>query len=140
MKAIHALILASLAGALTFITQSELFPPRLHAAPFVVPNTPDWRQRAIDDYPGGAKIDRAVGRLTDRLELSADQARQFKILLDRQREQTLALLLTGPANMTRNEFIARRKAMWAATREKLHAVLTPEQLVLMSELTAARPA
>jgi len=96
MKPISALILATLGGAVTFAAQNELFPPRLHAAPFAIPNTPDWRRQAIDSYPGGAKIDHIVARLTDRLDLSAVQARQFRALLNRQREQSLALLVTGP--------------------------------------------
>jgi hypothetical protein len=134
MKPISALILATLGGTATFAAQSELFPARLHAAPFAVPNTPDWRSKAIDTYPGGAKIDHIVARLSDRLDLSADQRRQFKALLNRQRERTLALLVAGPQNLTRDEFIARRHQMWVTTRKQLDSLLSTDQLVIFSEL------
>ncbi len=134
MKPINALILATLGGATAFVAQNELFPPRLHAAPFTVPNTPDWRRQAIDSYPGGTRIDHLVARLSDRLELNAAQANQFRALLDRQREQTLALLVAGPPNLTRTEFITRRHEMWANTRKRIDALLTPDQVEIMSEL------
>jgi len=134
MKPISALILATLGGAVTFAAQNELFPPRLHAAPFAIPNTPDWRRQAIDSYPGGTKIDHIVARLTDRLDLSAVQARQFRALLNRQREQSLALLVTGPQDLTRDEFISRRHRMWVTTRKQLDSLLSTDQLAIFSEL------
>jgi len=134
MKPVSALILATIGGAATFAAQNELFPPRLHAAPFAVPNSPDWRRQAIDSYPGGTKIDHIVAHLSDRLDLSAAQAKQFRALLDRQREQTLALLVAGPPNLTRDEFIARRHQMWVATRQHLNGLLTVEQSEILGEL------
>jgi len=134
MKPISALILATIGGFATFAAQNELFPPRLHAAPFAIPNTPDWRRQAIDSYPGGTKIDHIVARLTDRLDLSAVQAMQFRALLNRQREQTLALLVAGPRNLTRDEFIARRHEMWVTTRKQLDSLLSTDQLAIFSEL------
>ena len=134
MKPISALILATIGGIATFAAQNELLPARVHAAPFVVPNTPDWRRQAIDSYPGGAKIDHIVARLSDRLDLSADQAKHFRALLDRHREETLALLVAGPPNLSRDQFIARRHQMWVATRKQLDALLSTDQLTIFSEL------
>jgi hypothetical protein len=135
MRPINAMILAMLGSVATFGAEYELFPPRLHAAPFTVPNTPDWRRQAIDSYPGGTKIDHLVARLSDRLELSAAQASQFRALLEHQREQTLALLVAGPSNLTRTEFITRRHQMWAKTRKQIDALLTPDQVEILREST-----
>ena len=134
MKPISALILATIGGVATFAAQNELFPPRLHAAPFAIPNTPDWRSQAIDSYPGGTKIDHIVARLSERLDLTTDQAKQFRTLLDRQREETLALLVAGPPNLSRDQFIARRHQMWIATRKQLDSLLSTDQLAIFSEL------
>jgi hypothetical protein len=134
MKPISALILAMLGGVATFVAQNELFPPRLHAAPFAVPNTPDWRRQAIESYPGGDKIDHLVARLSDRLQLNAAQATRFRALLEHQREQTLVLLVAGPPNLTRQEFIARRQQMWVTTRRQIGALLSPDQAQILSEL------
>ena len=134
MKPITAMIAATLAGVATFVTQSELFPPRLHAAPFFVPNTADWRQQMIDHYPGGAKVDHVLGRLKEKLDLSQDQAREFRPLLQQQHDEVLALLLTAPPSLTRNQFLQRQETIWEGTRKKLDALLTPEQLELVREL------
>ena len=134
MKPISALILATIGGVATFAAQNELFPPRLHAAPFAIPNTPDWRSQAIDSYPGGTKIDHIVARLSERLDLTTDQAKQFRTLLDRQREETLALLVAGPPNLSRDQFIARRHQMWVTTRKQLDSLLSTDQLAIFREL------
>ena len=140
MRAMNALIFATFAGVATFAAQNELFPPRLHAAPFVVPNTPNWRREAIDTFPGGAKVDHMVARLSDRLELSHAQARQFHALLDREREQTLALLVAGPPNLTRDQFVSQHERIWESTRAKLDALLTPDQLEIAQEFAPGKRA
>lgn len=137
MKPISALVAAMLAGVATFVTQRELFPARAHAASFVVPAGPDWREQMLDRYPGGAKVDRVVARLSDRLDLSGKQANDVRAVLRRHHERMLELLVASPPSMTREQFVAEERLIWADTRKQLDAVLTPEQLQLANELHPA---
>ena len=139
MKPIYALAVAMLAGGATFVTQHELFPARLHAAPYVVPTGPDWREQMLDRYPGGGKVDRVAARLSDRLGLDAQQTREARAVLEQHHERMLALLVASPASMTRDQFVERERAIWADTSKQLDAVLTPEQLELVKELEPAHP-
>jgi 23S rRNA A2030 N6-methylase RlmJ len=134
MKPINALLLATLAGFATFVAQYNLFPARLHAASYVVPIGVDWRQQMLDRYPGGSKVDHVVGRLSDRLALNDLQASEAHTILQRHHEHILALLVSGPRSMTRDQFVTAEKQAWADTRKQLDALLTPEQRQLMQDM------
>jgi hypothetical protein len=134
MKPFNALAVAMLAGIATFAAQYNLFPAKLHAAAYAVPSGTDWRQQMLDRYPGGAKVDHVVARLSDRLDLSDLQASETRTILQRHHEQMLSLLVSGPRSMTRDQFMAQERYAWADTRKKLDAVLTPEQQQLFHEL------
>lgn len=138
MKPISALTLAILAGGLTFAVQHELFPPRLHAAALMVPQGANWRQQMIDDYPGGPKVEHALSRITGRLDLSAVQQAQLRPILQRNHDQILALLLTGPPTMTREQFVVQEQQIWGGTRAKLDALLTPDQRELAQQTAPAK--
>jgi Spy/CpxP family protein refolding chaperone len=138
VKPINALVLSLFAGTATFAAQHYFFPPRLHAAPFVVPDGPNWRQQMIDRYPGGTKVDHVLARFTDRLDLSPDQAEQVRPILQRHHDRVLALLVAGPSSMTRDQFLTKEHQIWAETRAQLDAVLTPEQSVLITQLAPPR--
>jgi hypothetical protein len=88
----------------------------------------------IEDYPGGAKVDHVLSQMTTKLDLSPEQASKFRPLLESQRERVLALLLTAPPTMTRDQFMVRRNAIWAETHERLDALLTRDQLEIRKEL------
>ena len=134
MKPINALVLALLAGVATFVVQNDVFSARLHAAPYVVPTGSNWREQMLDRYPGGPKVDHVVARMSDRLDLTTQQAAQARTILQRHHDQILALLLAAPKSMTRAQFVAEEHQAWAQTRKQLDAMLTPDQLELVQEL------
>lgn len=136
MKPINALVIAMLAGIATFVAQYDLFPARLHAAPLHVPTGPDWRREMLDHYPGGAKVEHAVARMSESLDLSSDQAQRARSILQSQHERILGLLVAGPKSMTRAEFLVAEHEVWADTCQQLDAMLTPDQLQLAHELRA----
>ena len=136
MKPTNALVIAMLAGLATFFAQYDLFPARLHAAALHVPTGPDWRQKMLDGYPGGAKVEHAVDRLSKSLDLSSAQAQRARSILQRQHERILGLLVAGPRSMTRGEFVVAEHEVWADTCQQLDAMLTPDQLQLAHELRA----
>ena len=136
MKPISALVLAVLAASATFVAQNDFFPPRLHAAPYIVPTGSDWRQQMIDRYPGGTKVDHVMDRLSGRLDLSRGQSSQVRSILLHHHDHILALLIAGPKSMTRGQFVAQERQAWAQTRKQLDAVLTPEQRQLAEDLSA----
>jgi hypothetical protein len=138
MKPITALTLSLFAGTATFAGQHYFFPARLHAAPLSIPNGPNWRQQMIDQYPGGAKVDRVLARLSDRLDLSPDQAARVRPILERHHDQVLALLVAGSPSMTRDQFEVQERQIWTETRKQLDAVLTPEQREIKQQLTLPR--
>ena len=138
MKAFHALILSIVAGMTTFGVEHFLFPAQLHAAAFVVPRTPDWRQQMIDRDPGGAIVDRMVAHWSDKLNLTAAQTERLRPLLEQQHKRMLSLLLTGPATLTRDDFLRQREAIRDQTLQQLDAMLTPDQREMAKELR--RPA
>jgi len=136
MKPINALVIAMIAGVATFVAQYDLFPTRVHAAPLHVPTGPDWRREMLDRYPGGAKVEHAVARMSDSLDLSTDQAEQARAILQRQHERILGLLVAGPRTMTRADFMLAEHEVWADTCQQLDAMLTPDQRELAHELRA----
>lgn len=138
MKPINALVLSLFAGTATFAAQHYFFPPRLHAAPLVVPDGPNWRQQMIDHYPGGTKVDHILARFTDRLDLSADEANRVRPILQRHHDRVLALLIAGPRSMTRDQFLTKERQIWADTRAQMNAVLTPEQRAMIMQLDPPR--
>lgn len=127
MKTFNALTLSLLAAISVFGAQHYLAPAQLHAAPFVVPAAADWRQQMIATDPGGAIIDHRLAELTDRLDLTTDQVGKLKPLLTAEHSRILALLVAGPAKLTREQFIADRRVISDQTHEKVLAVLTPDQ-------------
>lgn len=134
MKAINAILLAALAGVTTFIVQNDILQARVHAAPFVVPTGSNWREQMLDRYPGGAKVDHIVTRMSDRLSLTTDQAAKARAILQRHHDRILALLVSGPKSMTRTQFMAEERRAWTQTREQLDSMLTPDQRELVQEL------
>jgi len=114
--------------------QSVYFPPQAHAAAFVVPQGPNWRQQMIARDPGGSIVDHVAARLTSKLDLSADQIGRIRPLLEQQHERILALLLTAPQSLTRDQFLAARRGIAERTHRQLDALLTPDQLELMRNL------
>jgi hypothetical protein len=134
MKPINALLLAMLAGATTFIVQNDILQARVHAAPFVVPTGTHWREQMLDRYPGGPKVDHIVARMSDRLDLTSQQAAKARAILQRHHDQILALLVAAPKSMTRAQFVVEEHRAWADTRKQLDAMLTPDQLELVQEL------
>src|SRR5258705_11748974 len=108
MKTLNALVVAVLGGLAAFGVQSVYFPPQAHAAAFIVPQDPNWRQQMIARDPGGSIVDHMIARLTSKLDLSADQIGRVRPLLERQHERILALVLTAPQSLTRDQFLAPR--------------------------------
>ena len=131
MKPVSALILSLFAGIGTFAGQHYFFPAQLHAAPFVVPQTADWRQQMIDQDPGGAIVDRRLEHLTDKLDLTVDQAAKFRPLIEKEHRQILSVLLTAPASLTRAQFLERRAVIREQTHRQLDALLSPDQQELL---------
>jgi hypothetical protein len=74
MKPIHALIVAFSGGLLTLAVQEAYFPQPAHAAAFVVPTGPDWRQQMLERDPGSAAVNRTLSGLTGELGLTTAQA------------------------------------------------------------------
>jgi hypothetical protein len=138
MKHLNAVLLALCAGIATFAAQHYLLPAPLHAAGFVVPRSADWRQQMIDRDPGGAIVDRELQRMTDRLNLTADQAGKLRPMLERQHERILAVLLTAPPSLTRDQFMAERQTIRDQAHHEIDALQTPEQVEIAK--TLRRPA
>jgi hypothetical protein len=134
MKSLTALVLSLVAGITTFSLQNYFFPPQLHAASFAVPRSQDWRQQMIDHDPGGAFVDPALSRLTEQLGLDSNQVAQARPILQKQHARILALLVAGPPTLTREQFMADRQTIRAATHRQLDALLTPDQRELVQEL------
>ncbi len=127
MKPINAFLFSLLAGITTFAAEHSLFPAELHAAGFSVPRSSDWRQQMIDRDPGGAVVDRILDKLTTRLSLTDEQASKARPLLAERHRRILAVLLTAPPSLTRDQFVAARQAIRTETRQRLDALLTPDQ-------------
>lgn len=127
MKPINALLFSLLAGVTTFVAEQYFLPAQLHAAGFAVPKSSDWRQRMIDEDPGGAVVDRLLDKLTAKLNLTDDQATKARPLLEEQHRRILTVLLTAPPSLTRDQFLAARQRIRSETHRRLEAVLTPEQ-------------
>lgn len=134
MKPINALLLALLAGVTTFVVQNDVFQARVQAAPFVVPTGTAWREQMLDRYPGGRKVDHIVARMSDRLDLTTEQAAKVRAILQRHHDRILALLVAAPKSMTRAQFMIEEHQAWTETRKQLDAMLTPDQLELVQEL------
>jgi hypothetical protein len=133
MKPINALIVAIVGGGATFAIQNVYFPPQARAAAYVVPKGSNWRQQMLAQDPGSSAVDRALSRLKDRLELTADQEAKVRPLLQERHQRVLALLLTAPPSLTRDQFIAKRREITAQMRPRVRALLTDEQRELDSE-------
>lgn len=127
MKPINALLFSLVAAVSTFAAEHYLFPAQLHAAAFSVPRSSDWRQQMIDRDPGGAVVDRLLSKLTARLNLTDEQARKARPMLEEQHRRILAVLLTAPPSLTRDQFLRTRQAIRAETNRGLNALLTPDQ-------------
>jgi hypothetical protein len=133
MKPINALIVAIIGGGATFAVQNVYFPPQARAAAYVVPKGSNWRRQMLAQDPGSSGVDRALSRLKDRLELTADQEARVRPLLQERHERVLALLLTAPSSLTREQFIAKRRQIAAQMRPRVWALLTAEQRQLDSD-------
>jgi Spy/CpxP family protein refolding chaperone len=133
MKPINALIVAITGGGAAFAVQSVYFPPQARAAAFVVPKGSDWRQQMLARDPGSSAVDQALSRLQNRLELTDDQQAQVRPLLQQRHERVLALLLTAPPSLTRDQFIAKRREISAEMHHRVSALLTAEQRELDTE-------
>lgn len=133
MKPINALVLSLLAGIATFAAQHSLFPPKLHAASYVVPNGPGWRQQMLAQDRGEVGVDHTLSRLADRLDLSPEQTSKFRPILHQEHERILALLLTAPRTLSRDQFVAEQREIKASAHHQLDQLLTPEQLELVKE-------
>jgi hypothetical protein len=134
MKTINALILAMIGGGAAFAVQDAYFPPQAHAAAFVVPKGSDWRQQMLADDPGSGAVDRTLSRLTDHLGLTADQTTKVRPLLQQRHERVLALLLTAPPSLTRDQFVAQRRQITAEMHQQIGALLTRDQRELATEM------
>ena len=139
MKPITALIVAIVGGVATFAAQNVYFPPQAQAAAFAVPKGSDWRRQMLDDDPGSGAVDHTLSRLTDHLGLTAGQAAKVRPLLQQRHERVLALLLTAPPSLTRDQFLAQRRQISAEMHRWIDALLTPDQRELVKQLgTPAR--
>ena len=137
MKPMNALIVALAGGAATFAAQNAYFPPQAHAAAFVVPKGSDWRQQMLEHDPGSGVVERTLSRLTDNLGLTADQAAKVRPLVQQRHERILALLLTAAPSLTRDEFVAKRRAITGDMHARIDALLTPDQRELAQEHRAS---
>jgi hypothetical protein len=140
MKTFNALVVAMLGGLATFGAQSVYFPPQAHAAAFVVPQDRNWRQQMIARDPGGSIVDHMTAHLTSELDLSADQIARVRPLLERQHERILALLLTAPQSLTRDQFLVARHGIAERTHRQVDASLTHNQLELRRNLHSSSKA
>jgi len=137
MKPANALFLSVLAGITTFSVEHYVFPAQLHAAAFIVPKSANWRQQMIDQDPGGAIVETLLDKLRNRLDLSEAQTTKARPLLEKQHQRILALLLTAPPSLTRDQFLAERQRIRMETHRQLEAVLTPEQRDIANQLARA---
>jgi hypothetical protein len=137
MKPFAALITATLGGVATFVVQQAYFPPRAFAASFTVPSGPDWRRQMVERDGGSTAVDGALARLTAKLDLSPDQAKRIRPILEQRHERIVALLLTAPSSLTRDQFMADGSRIRAGTRAQLKGLLTPEQRELVDEFAAS---
>ena len=135
MKPKNALLFSLLAGVTTFAAEHYVFPAQLHAAAFNVPRSSDWRQRMIDEDPGGAIVDRRLDKLTARLNLTDEQASRARPLLEEQHRRILAVLLTAPPSLTRDQFLAARQIIRSQTHNRLDALLTADQREMAEQMT-----
>jgi hypothetical protein len=136
MKPISALFLSVLAGMATFAAQHSLFPPKLHAAPYIIPKGPGWRQQMLAQDRGEVGVDYALSRLNGRLDLSPEQTSKFRPILHEEHERILALLLTAPSSLSRDQFVGDERKIAEAAHHQLDALLSPEQLELVKQLHA----
>jgi hypothetical protein len=88
----------------------------------------------LEDDPGAGAVASTLSRLTDHLGLTADQATKVRPLLQRRHERVLALLLTAPPSLTRDQFLAQRRQISAEMHQQIGALLTPDQRELAMEL------
>jgi hypothetical protein len=137
MKPISALVLSVLAGMGTFAAQHSLFPPKLHAAPYIVPKGPSWRQQMLAQDRGEVGVDQMLSRLAGRLDLSPAQTAKFRPILHEEHERILALLLTAPTSLSRDQFVGDERTIADSAHHQLDALLSPEQLELVKELHAS---
>jgi hypothetical protein len=134
MKPINALFVAIVGGVAAFAVQNAYFPPQAHAAAFAVPKGSDWRRQMLEDDPGASAVDRTLSRLTDHLGLTADQATKVRPLLQQRHERVLALLLTAPPSLTRDQFLAQRHQISAEMHRQIDTLLNPDQRELAMEM------
>jgi hypothetical protein len=134
MKPINALITAMLGGLATFAIQTAYFPIEARAEPFHIPDGPNWREQILDRDPGSAEADHILDRLTSKLELTADQTRKARPILEQRRQRILALLLTAPPTLTRDQFLAQSRKITAQSHEQLNALLDSQQLMLAQQM------
>jgi hypothetical protein len=138
MKPINALITAMLGGLATFAVQTAYFPIEAQAEPFRIPNGPNWRQQILDSDPGSAEVDRVLAHLTSKLELTTDQERQARPILEQRHQRILALLLTAPPTLTREQFLAQSRKITVQSHRQLNALLDPQQVMLAQQLRRVR--
>jgi hypothetical protein len=134
MKPINALITAMLGGLATFAVQTAYFPLEAQAEPFHVPDGPNWRQQVLDRDPGSAQADRVLAHLSSKLELTYDQAQKARTILEQRHQRILALLLTAPPTLTRDQFLVRSRKITAQSHEQLNALLDSEQIMLAQQM------
>jgi hypothetical protein len=137
MKPMNALIVALAGGAATFVVQNAYFPPQAHAAAFVVPKGSDWRRQMLEHDPGSGVVERTLSHLADNLDLTADQAAKIGPLLQQRHERVLALLLTAPPSLTRDEFLVERRQITDEMHARIDALLTNNQRQLATDLRAS---
>ncbi len=137
MKPITALMISTLAGVTTFVLEGSS--PQAHAAAFRVPDGPDWRQDMLARDPGETGIDHHLAMIASRLDLTPAQATRVRAILDREHNRIEALLLTAPASLGRDEFVAERNEIRSKTQQQIHVLLTSEQLELAQAMHAAAP-
>jgi urease accessory protein UreE len=90
----------------------------------------------LDHDPGSGVVERTLSRLTDNLELTADQAAKVRPLLQERHDRVLALLLTAPPSLTRDEFVVERRQITNEMHAQIDALLTHNQRELAAELRA----
>ena len=138
MKPIAALTVAMLAGVATFALQSTFLDHEARAAPFI-PSGPDWRGELLARDPGRAGLDRTLDRMTAHLGLTPDQANKVRPILQQGHDRIEKLLLTAPATMTRDQFLAAGRAVRADTRRQVDGLLNEDQRELAAEFRGPMP-
>jgi hypothetical protein len=78
-------------------------------------------------------VDQAMSRLAARLDLSPDQTNKFRPILHQEHERILALLLTAPSSLSRDQFVADEHRIVDSAHRQLDVLLSPEQLELAKE-------